>query len=91
MSKSYKYLPYDLLKKLNKKAVRFEKNRFLTDDILNNLDRSKVYPVLVNILHNDFEQRCEILLNEKGSTAFLDMDCEDFQTLPRQSLPSVAQ
>ena len=91
MSKSYKYLPFSLLKKLSRKAKGLKKNRYLSDEILNKLDRSQFYPILLNILHNDFEQRCQVLLNPKGWTEFLDMDCEDFQTLPRHAFKNVGQ
>ena len=83
MSKSYKYMDFYLLKKLNNKARRLKKNRSISDMIMNSLDKTKVFPVILNILHNDVEQRCQILFNEGGARGILDMDCEDFQTLPR--------
>jgi len=53
---------------------------------MNTLDKTKVFPVILNFIHNDWEQRCEILFNQNGLTGFLDMNCEDFQTLPRMEI-----
>jgi hypothetical protein len=81
--KTYKYMDFYLLKKLNNKAKRLKKNKSISDMVMDSLDKTKVYPIILNILHNDFEQRCQILFNQDGARGFLDMDCEDFQTLPR--------
>ena len=86
MNKKYKYMDFYLLKKLNKKAIRSKKNRFISDTVMNTLDKTKVLPVILNFIHNDWEQRCEILFNQNGLTGFLDMNCEDFQTLPRMEI-----
>ena len=79
-------MDFDLLKKLNNKARRLEKNRSISDMIMNSLDKTKVFPVILNILHNDIEQRCQILFNKGGARGILDRDCKDFATLPRAEI-----
>ena len=83
MRKLYRYISFDLLNKLNKKAVKNKKNRSLTDELIKSLDKTKVFPITMSLLHNDVEMRCEILFNQNGKTGFLDLDLKDYQSLPK--------
>ena len=76
-----KYLTYDLLKQINESSVKADRNRNV---FLNQLPISRLhmFPVVTSFLHNDIEIRTQILLNNKGQTAWLDMAITEFNALP---------
>lgn len=79
-----RYLTKDLLIALNNKALRRGKNRTLYPAKLAGLDDSVLFPITESLIHNDSEIRCRVVMNANGSTAWLDMDVEDFNSLPEK-------
>ena len=76
-----KFFDFKTLKVLNEKAVKRKYNRSLYFEKLP-IAPEEYYPVVMSMLHNDVEIRCEILLNRKGDKCWLDVAIEDFNRLP---------
>jgi hypothetical protein len=81
-----KFLTYTSFEELNEKAVRNRLNRSVW---LNKLpvDVHDKFPIVLTLVHNDVEMRCEVVLNREGETAWLDMSFDDYNRLPEIELP----
>jgi len=81
----FKYLTYDILRALNRKAIRNKLNRAATFSRLP-IAKDELYPVIAAFVHNDQEVRTRLVLNTQGDTVFLDMSFKDFARLPTRVL-----
>ena len=78
-----KYLTYDDLVRLNKKAKEENRNQSLDPSVFHNISKDKVFPVTFSLVHNDVEIRAMIQLSSDDSArGLLDMSFEDFSSLP---------
>ena len=78
-----KYLTYDDLVRLNKKAKEENRNQSLDPFVLEKISKDKVFPVTFSMVHNDVEIRAMIQFNADDSArGLLDMSFEDFSSLP---------
>ena len=81
----YKYFSYDTLKATNKKSQSFNLNRTLNSRFFKRLDKTKLYPISVCLVHNDDHMRVRFVHNDGGfdaSGAWIDMTFEDYDSLP---------
>ena len=76
-----KFLNYELLSRLNAKAVKDQRNRTLDMENLP-IDPKQVYPVVQTLLHNDIEIRTGILINCNDDIVWLDLTFKEFAGLP---------
>jgi putative restriction endonuclease len=76
-----KYLTWDLLVEINESSIKAGRNRTFHIERLP-VKRSDLFPVAFWFPHNDKEIRTEIILNEKGTTGWLDMSMDEFTRLP---------
>jgi len=81
-----KYFTFDLLRKANRKARRYNLNRKLEPSFFKEIDPEKVYPVSFTMIHNDDHMRVRFVHNgggyREGSASWIDMTLEDYNALP---------
>ena len=77
-----KFLNYETLKQVNAEALRSRRNRSITnfDNLL--INHTDLFPIAFSMIHNDFEVRAQVVLNEDGLTAWVDMPLKTFNKLP---------
>jgi hypothetical protein len=61
------YIDQPLLKKLNDKAIRQDRNRTLRPSFVKSIDKDLRMPLVADMPHNDREMRCVFLFVEKTS------------------------
>ena len=71
----------------NKKAIATQRNRTLKPKKLEALPDVR-FPIVFTLLHNDEEMRCRIVLDENGTSAYLDIPFSTFESLPTIQVPS---
>jgi len=89
MPKKIKFIPGAKLFALNNKAIKAGKNRALDPDHLKQVCNVNLnYPVIFDILHNDFEMRVMFAWTNAGKVqrAMLDMEIDDFLDLPEYEM-----
>ena len=87
-----KVLDYQTLERLNRKAVKERVNRSLDFDRLP-ISEGDLFPVAMAFAHNDGHRlgranggmRTQIVLNEEGATAWLDMSVKEYNPLPEHT------
>ena len=77
----YRYMDKQELIAINHEAIRSNRNRTLHPKKLTELGEETLFPIGMEILHNDSEVRCHIILSEQGANAWLDMPIERYQQL----------
>jgi hypothetical protein len=80
-----KYLTRALLIDVNEEAVKSGRSRTLHTEKLRKLPEDLVFPVGMNLLHNDWEIRAQIAVGpsaDKLQHVWLDMPIETFNKLP---------
>ncbi len=80
-----KYFTFPLLKRINQRSINWKLNRTLPKSFFKALDKSKKYPVVFSMIHNDDHIRLKFIHNEWGgasSEAWLDVSLADYETLP---------
>ena len=77
-----KFLNYETLKQVNAEALRSRRNRSITnfDNLL--INHTDLFPIAFSMIHNDFEVRAQVVLNDDGLTAWVDMPLKTFNKLP---------
>ena len=77
-----KFLNYETLKQGNAEALRSRRNRSITnfDNLL--INHTDLFPIAFSMIHNDFEVRAQVVLNDDGLTAWVDMPLKTFNKLP---------
>lgn len=84
-----KYLTKDLLIDVNEEAIKSKRNRTLYTEKLRELPDGLVFPVGMNLLHNDWEVRAQITVGpsaDKLQHVWLDMPIETFNKLPEMEV-----
>jgi len=76
-----KYMNYDILVFLNKRAISKQYNRSFYLDKLP-IKRDDLFPIVLSYLHNDVNMRCKLILNTGGDVGWLDIGVRDFNKLP---------
>ena len=79
------YMDKKTLIAINDNAIRKNRNRTLIPEKVVELE-DVLFPVVFNMVHNDHEIRCELILNAEGATAWLDMPIGVFNKLPNTKL-----
>ena len=79
------YMDKALLISINNNAIKTNRNRTLIPEKVMELE-DNFFPVVFNMVHNDQEIRCQLMLNNEGATAWLDMPIEVFSQLPTVEL-----
>lgn len=77
-----KYFTHDKLVAANEAAIAANLNRSLTRSFLSGLDRHLKFPVTLSMPHNDDHMRVLFVVDNKGTTAAVDMSFEDYEALP---------
>ena len=80
-----KYFTRDLLIDVNEEAIKSRRSRTLHTDRLRKLPDNLVFPVGMNMLHNDWEVRTQIAVGpsaDKLQMVWLDMPIETYNRLP---------
>lgn len=80
-----KYFTFPLLKTINQRSTNWALNRTLPKSFFKTLDKSKKYPVVFSMIHNDDHIRVKFVHNDEGvasSSAWLDVSIDDYNTLP---------
>lgn len=82
--KTIKYIPYDVLVGLNKKAIKRGYNRAIDPKWLYENMPVVNYVVTFEMLHNDCEMRVVFawMEGDKTKTGTIDMDLKDWDYLP---------
>jgi len=75
------YMDKKTLIAINDNAIRKNRNRTLIPEKVRELE-DDFFLVVSNMVHNDHEIRCQLVLNTEGATAWLDMPIEVFNQLP---------
>ncbi|WP_283608922.1 HNH endonuclease [Faecalispora anaeroviscerum] len=77
-----RYLTKKLLIEFNMASIREKRNRNIREDYLESLPE-KYYPVKFIMIHNTLhEVRTMVIFDDKGTSAFLDMSTERYETIP---------
>ena len=84
------YMDKALLIAINNNAIKTNRNRTLIPEKVMELE-DNFFPVVCNMIHNDQEIRCQLVLNAEGATAWLDMPIEVFDQLPTVELMEEAE
>jgi len=84
------YMDKALLIAINNNAIKKNRNRTLIPEKVMELE-DNFFPVVFNMVHNDHEIRCQLMLNNEGATAWLDMPIEVFSQLPTVELLEVTE
>ena len=84
------YMDKALLIAINNNAIKKNRNRTLIPEKVMELE-DNFFPVVFNMVHNDHEIRCQLVLNNEGATAWLDMPIEVFSQLPTVELLEVTE
>jgi len=79
------YMDKRTLIAINDNAIRKNRNRTLIPEKVKELSDT-LFPVVFNMVHNDDEIRCQLMLNAEGATAWLDMPIGVFNKLPNTKL-----
>jgi len=79
------YMDKKTLIAINDNAIRKNRNRTLIPEKVKELSDT-LFPVVFNMVHNDDEIRCQLMLNAEGATAWLDMPIGVFNKLPSMEL-----
>jgi hypothetical protein len=89
-TRGYRYFSHEALKQANVRAIKAGRNRTLDFERLP-IEPTKIYPVAMAFPHDrgaaHFEEmRVEIVLNEDGDRAWLDISLSDYDTLPQSEM-----
>lgn len=85
MSRKIKVFTRDLLIEVNEEAIKSKRNRTLYTEKLRELPDNLLFPVGMEMLHNDWEIRAQIAVGpsaDKLQLVWLDMPIETFNRLP---------
>jgi hypothetical protein len=80
--KKIPYLTADNFAKLNRKAIRNKLNRQVNTSVVSLLGKDTKYPISMIVYESQCVIRCQIVLDDEGSTCWLDMSDKDFDKLP---------
>lgn len=76
-----RYLTKQLLIEFNNAAIREKRNRCIKESVLDELPDG-YYLIRFLMLHNNDEIRTQVLFDDKGNSAFLDMSINRYETIP---------
>jgi DNA-directed RNA polymerase subunit RPC12/RpoP len=79
--KEVRYFTKATLIQANGEAIASERNRTLVPEKLDALPDKK-FPVVFSFVHNDLEARCQVVLDENGTSALLDVPLAAYNSLP---------
>ena len=82
MIKTFKVIPLETLKRLNREAIAANRNMTLEPKVLNRYPAETKFPVAQGFFHNDGEMRVVICVDDDDNTAMIDMGIKDYNALP---------
>ena len=77
-----KYFTKDLLIKANNEAIRSKRNRSLKPKSIKALPDDLKFPVTFEMPHNDREMRLQIVLDNNGTNAWIDVPFKTYNKIP---------
>lgn len=82
MDRGRRYLKKQLLIEFNAAAIREKRSNWIDKDYLQSLPDG-YYPILLAMYHSRDEIRTEVIFDIKGTSAYLDMSIDRFETIPQ--------
>jgi len=81
-----RYVDWEILDWLNRMAAKKNRNRSIKQEKIDSLDRTNLFPVVFNMIHNDKEMRCKFMLNREGDMGWIDISMDEFDALPSKEV-----
>ena len=76
-----RYLTKQLLIEFNNASIREKRNNNIKEHVLESLPEG-YYPLIFMMYHNNDEIRTKVILDDKGTCAYLDISLDRYETMP---------